>query len=145
MQDKKVFCIPRNIDEDKGKGTNYLMKKGAILVTEPEDILDALKINVRNHNKSISLNNDFLVTDKKEKLNTSKSKGNSKKKNDNKEQKEIDEEYIDVFNLIPYYPVTIEYLSQKSKLKISELNQKLLMLELEGVIKNMPGNNFVRV
>ena len=39
-QDKKVFCLPRNIGENKGVGTNELIKKGAILVTSPDEILE---------------------------------------------------------------------------------------------------------
>ena len=38
-QNKKVFCLPRNIGETKGMGTNELIKKGAILVTSSNDIL----------------------------------------------------------------------------------------------------------
>lgn len=38
-QNKKVFCLPSNIDSKNGSGTNELIKEGAILVTEPEDIL----------------------------------------------------------------------------------------------------------
>lgn len=38
-QNKKVFCLPSSIDSKNGSGTNELIKEGAILVTEPEDIL----------------------------------------------------------------------------------------------------------
>ena len=57
----------------------------------------------------------------------------------------VDNEYIDIYNLIPYYPVSIEYLARKSDLRISEINQKLTMLELQALIKSLPGNNYVRI
>ena len=50
-----------------------------------------------------------------------------------------------LYNLIPYYPVSIEYLARKSDLRISEINQKLTMLELQALIKSLPGNNYVRI
>lgn len=40
---RKLFCIPHSIEDKAGIGTNRLIKKGAILVTEPKDILDCLK------------------------------------------------------------------------------------------------------
>lgn len=132
-QNKKVFCIPRNIGEPKGTGTNELIKKGAILVTSPNDILRelGLEINVK----------DDKYSDKK--LEDSE---------DLPEELELIDvpqgvsyEYIDIYNLIPYYPVSIEYLARKSNLRISEINQKLTILELEGLIKSLPGNNYVRI
>ena len=57
----------------------------------------------------------------------------------------LGEDYIEIFNLIPYFPVGVEYLAEKTSLKISQINQKLTMLELEGYIKSMPGNNYVRI
>lgn len=130
-QDKKVFCLPRNIDEIKGKGTNDLIKKGAILVTSPDEILEELRINVKNYENSINHKAD-------------KELSNSLEENiDNSES--VDNEYIDIYNLIPYYPVSIEYLARKSDLRISEINQKLTMLELQALIKSLPGNNYVRI
>ena len=43
-------------------------------------------------------------------------------------------------------PIAIfEMNNQISNLKIEELNQKLTMMELEGLIKNLPGNNYARL
>ena len=42
-QGKPVFCIPSNIDRINGIGSNDLIKKGAILITKTEDILDYYK------------------------------------------------------------------------------------------------------
>lgn len=130
-QDKKVFCLPRNIDETNGKGTNELIKKGAILVTSPDEILEELRMNVKNYENSINHKID-------------KELSNSFEENiDNSES--VDNEYVDIYNLIPYYPVSIEYLARKSNLRISEINQKLTMLELQALIKSLPGNNYVRI
>ncbi|MBO5003940.1 MAG: hypothetical protein J6D03_01485 [Clostridia bacterium] len=123
--------MPRNIGESKGVGTNQLIKKGAILVTSPDQILEELRINVKNHENSINHKIDKKLS-------------NSFDENiDNSES--VDNEYIDIYNLIPYYPVSIEYLARKSDLRISEINQKLTMLELQAFIKSLPGNNYVRI
>lgn len=131
-QDKKVFCLPRDIDEVKGRGTNELIKKGAILVTSPDEILEELRIDVKNNENSINYKPD-------------KDKENDSLEENVESSKSVDDEYIHIYNLIPYYPVSIEYLARKSDLRISEINQKLTMLELEGFIKSLPGNNYVRI
>lgn len=51
-QNKKVFCLPSNIDSKNGSGTNELIKEGAILVTEPEDILKRIIIEPENKTES---------------------------------------------------------------------------------------------
>lgn len=51
-QGKPIFCIPSNIDSKNGIGTNRLLKQGAILVTEIEDIL-------QNNFQSDKENNSF--------------------------------------------------------------------------------------
>lgn len=131
-QDKKVFCLPRDIDEVKKRGTNELIKKGAILVTSPDEILEELRIDVKNNENSINYKPD-------------KDKANDSLEENVESLKSVDDEYIDIYNLIPYYPVSVEYLARKSDLRISEINQKLTMLELEGFIKSLPGNNYVRI
>lgn len=132
-QNKKVFCIPRNIGEIKGTGTNELIKKGAILVTSPNDILRelGLDINVKDDKYSNKkLENSKELPEELEEIDVPQA---------------VDNEYIDIYNLIPYYPVSIEYLARKSDLRISEINQKLTILELECLIKSLPGNNYVRI
>ncbi len=42
LQDRKVFALPHEIWNSHGLGTNALIKKGAILVTNTEDILKEL-------------------------------------------------------------------------------------------------------
>lgn len=147
-QDKKVFCLPRNIGDSKGVGTNELIKKGAILVTSPDEILKELKINVKNYGDSI--NQKCRDKDKDKNKSNSKEQNNDKFNNSFEENIDdnsgnVDNEYIDIYNLIPYYPVSIEYLARKSDLRISEINQKLTMLELQALIKSLPGNNYVRI
>lgn len=131
-QDKKVFCLPRDIDEIKGRGTNELIKKGAILVTSPDEILEELRMDVKNSKNSINYKAD-------------NDKANDRLEENVENSRSVDDEYIDIYNLIPYYPVSVEYLARKSDLRISEINQKLTMLELEGFIKSLPGNSYVRI
>ena len=40
---RKVFCIPHRIGDETGVGTNRLIKRGAMLITETQDLLQYLK------------------------------------------------------------------------------------------------------
>lgn len=125
-QNKKVFCIPRDIGVSNGIGSNNLIKNGAILVTKPEEILENLNIKYEE-------NNIILETEK------------TAIQNEKNEEITLEKQYKDIYNLISYTPQNIQQISIKSKRKISDINQKLTILELEGLIKSLPGNNYVRV
>ena len=112
-QEKKVFCIPGNIDLKTSVGTNRLIQAGAKLVVCAEDILAEYGFPV---------------------------------KIDETEQEVIvEDEYADVYNVLTYMPTNINIIAKKCKLDISKVSQKLLMMEIKGYIKSMPGNEYVRL
>lgn len=111
-QNKKIFSIPGNIHLKTSKGTNWLIKEGAKLVTCAEDILTEFNI------KTESIEETEI---------------------------QIEPEYIELYNQITYMPVNINIIAKKCKTNISKISQQLLMMELKGYIKSMPGNEYVRV
>jgi len=117
-QKKKVFCLAHGVEEKEGIGTNRLIKKGAKLVTCPEDILETLKINVNIPKEKIEENNI--------------------------EKTSVPEEYMPVYKYITEDSINIDELCKKTKMDIGSINYILTMLELEGLIKQLPGKNFVR-
>ena len=67
MQDKKVFCIPGRLGEKTGVGTNNLIKKGAYLVTNVNEILKELQEDLYSTNKIERFKENFTkYIDKKE-------------------------------------------------------------------------------
>ena len=111
-QNKKVFCLPSNIDSKNGSGTNELIKEGAILVTEPEDILKRIIIEPENEIES---------------------------------KYEVNDEYKEVYNALSSVPMHINEICKKAKISMSETSQILTMLEIEGVIKSLANNEFIKV
>ena len=117
-QGKKVFCIPHGLEEKEGVGTNRLIKKGAKLVTSPEDILKELKIEkIRQEENTKQIELDLQT---------------------------VPEEYIPVYKFINQKPINIDEICKKTMLDAGKVNYILTMLELEGYIKQLPGKNFVR-
>lgn len=117
-QNREVFAVPGNINSATSAGTNNLIKQGAKIVNNLEDILEefpaAMLQNIDN------------------KVITSKSNRKTATKTGTK-----------VLELIGMQPIHIEELLAESSLKISELNAQLTYLEVGGYIQRLPGNYFV--
>ena len=53
-ENRDVFAIPGNIDQKTAEGTNYLIKQGATVVTEAQDILDCFGLDATLKEESVA-------------------------------------------------------------------------------------------
>lgn len=115
-QGKKVFCIPSSLENSKGITPNKLIKEGAFLVTEVEDIIKEypeLNLN-KQETKIIEI-----------------------------EDEPISNEYKAIYDVLDKENlININEIVKKSKLDIKEVSYKLMMLELEDKVVSLPGNNY---
>lgn len=111
---REVFAVPGNIYSETSAGPNNLIKMGAKLVTESQDILDELNIKSRaNHVKA------------------------RKVIPDSREEAEIIK-VLDKTN-----PVHIDNLAKITRLNISVLNSKLVLMEMKGKVRNLGASQYV--
>ena len=123
-QDREVFAVPGNINSFKSIGTHSLIKQGAKLVENIQDILEELSPLITED----SLNNKIKHEDKPE----------------DKIAKPLSlssEESL-VFEAIGHYPVHIDDLVQKTSMEPGKLSGVLLKLELQGIVHQAPGKFF---
>lgn len=113
---KPVFCIPSSLENIKGKGTNELIKKGARLVTEVKDILDYYT--------------DIKFTKKKEEC--------------SEIYFDIPKDLKDIYKVIDNIPKSINEIVHRTEISISEVNYKIMLLQIEGKIKELPGKRYIR-
>lgn len=126
-QGKKAFCIPSSLLSSKGIGTNRMIKNGeAKMVTEVEDIIKEFP--------GIKAKSDFEF----KRIEYSKNK-NKKIQVTNFE---IEEENIEIYNCLSKDPTSIEEIAQILDKPIKEISYKLTLLELQGVIEELPGKKF---
>lgn len=118
-QEKLVFAFPGKLDSKVGIGVNNLIKKGAILTTEIDDILKrypqfANKLRIECNRKTI--------------------KSEKTKK-----------EYQELYNLIEKGINDIDSILEKSQLDIKAVLTKLTNMEIEGLIKqNINGKYLIK-
>ncbi len=117
QQGKSIFCIPSNLGETTGVGTGRLIQEGASLVLTPDDILIKLGLQL-DATKETILENIKV---------------------------EVDEQYRTVYELLGKMPMNINEIAKKSKKNVIEINTTLTMLELEGLVKQVGMNEFVKI
>ncbi len=63
---------------------------------------------------------------------------------ENNEQTPIDEEYKEIYNLIGEMPISTNEISKLTKRPIEKVIEITTMLELQGLIKSIPGNKYIK-
>ena len=120
QNNKPVFCVPSSLENIKGKLTNEFIQKGAKLVRNAEDIIKEMnKVNPRIKKKKKEIKTKNLYFD-------------------------IPLELLNVYKEITDIPKDLNQIARKTKLSISEVNYKTMMLQLEDKIIELPGQRFVR-
>ncbi len=119
-QCREVFALPGNITSEESRGTNSLIKQGAKLVTDVEDIIEELKD---------ALPEEFLNIKGQAEL------GNMV----------LSERENTVFASLNNEPMHIDEVTTRTKLASGVLAAVLISLEMKGFIKQFPGKMFVKI
>jgi len=114
-QNKDVFVLPSNIDNDTALGSNQLIQDGARVALNAEDVLSQIK---ENYIPSLF--------------------------NDSKPMLLLSDEQERVYPYITCQPVHLDELVKRSGLNISSLMNITLSLELKRAIRQLPGQYYVR-
>lgn len=123
-QGKEVFAVPGSIFSSNSKGAHHLIQQGAKLVMNVDDILNELDESLF-HKCSHRCSNELLKY--KDKI--------------------IDGLAIEenlVYDCISFDPSHIDVLSSKIHYPINKLQGILTLLELKGLIQQLPGKRFIR-
>jgi len=114
-QGRDVFALPGNINSPFSQGTNQLLKEGAKLVTSAEDILEELNLACRNHTPQTQ-----------------------------PQAIQLDFFETQIYNALEDGEKQLEELVRITGLDAGRISAMLTMLEIKGIIKQLPGKIFVR-
>ena len=131
-QGREVFAIPGNITSKQSWGPNLLIRQGARLVQEPSDVLCDLPLEVRQNLQSRSRQRLLPAMSEAEFVHP------------------MEKLRAKVIQVLPYdAPLSldemIQKLNQNEMVSTSELIAILFDLELEGIIRQVPGKAYLRV
>lgn len=116
-QGREVFAVPGKIDSVYSKGTHKLIQDGAKLVTNWKDIASELIHEI-----------DWEIQGKTEEKPKADLKGDEEK----------------IYTLLSTEPKQIEEIIKESQTSSSKVLSVLLSLELNGLVKQLPGKFFVK-
>ncbi len=133
-QGREVFSVPGKADSFTSKGTHQLLKEGAKLVESADDIIEELEPILQDKIKELRAShiekNEIPVCRQAGKENFLTPK--------------LTEEERKIYNLLSSEPIHLDGLLEQSQLLVSKASSILTILELKGLVKQLPGKTFVR-
>jgi DNA processing protein len=116
---REVFAVPGSIHSFKSTGCHLLIKQGASLIENSDDVLDELGLNYEFASRKDTFEEEELLPPM------------------GQPEKEI-------YDLIGDYPIHIDQIARQGNLEPSEASSILMRMELKGLIRQLPGKMFVR-
>jgi len=122
-QNREVFAIPSSINNPQGKGCHWLIKQGAKLVEEYNDIIEDLNLPIKSGlHLNLSTQKENIPQHSKEKKNQSEGLFNEP-----------------LLDSVGYEITPIDAVVSRSKLPIDVVLTQLTILELKGLVSAVPG------
>ena len=120
-QGKEVFAVPGSIHSLQSRGCHALIKQGAKLVENLQDVLDEIEPLVERRSAVTS------------------------SADDNESEEEEDSEEDSLLQRMGYDPVGLDALVARTGIPASHLQARLLELELDSLVARLPGGLFQRI
>jgi DNA processing protein len=117
---REVFAIPGSIHSPLSRGCHQLLREGAKLVEEAQDVLSELRIPLAKEEVTTPIAQPPRALG-------------------------LDKEYEMLLDALGFAPATIDVLVARTNLRAESVASMLLILELEGRVAALPGGRYGRI
>lgn len=115
-QGRDIYALPGPVNSGLSEGCNQLIRQGAGILLSPEILLEEIGIHVVPGNK-----------------------------NSDKNKKMLESPENMVYSCVGLYPKSISQLLEETRLESEELLQRLVSLELQGFIREISKNYYIKI
>ena len=152
-QGREVFAVPGEIFSELSTGTHRLINNGAKLINTVDDLLNELPPYVLNQIQSESLTASAPDTEPSQEPSVEKSGTKSETVQppvevpqpvQNTPPPDLTPDERTVFDAIETPSSHIDNIVRTTQLPIGQVSSVLLMLELKGIIQQLPGKQFTK-
>jgi DNA processing protein len=128
---REVMAVPGKVDSSLSKGAHQLIKQGAKLIESVEDVMEALGYIGEQLESHVSAS----ATKAAEKV---------EKSLFDVSQLKLSSDEMVIYDSLDKEPIHIEQIIADTSLSAGSVNASLISLRLKGLIKQLPGNMFVK-
>jgi DNA processing protein len=126
-QGREVFSVPGHADSFVSKGTNQLLREGAKLVENADDIIEELEPILKSKISELKIDRSDSAQIKQMPINP-----------------ELTSEETKIYSLLSSDSLDFDDIIAKSHLSVTAVSSVLMMLQLKKLIRQLPGEQFVR-
>ncbi len=130
-QGREVFSVPGQADSFVSKGTNQLLREGAKLVENADDIIEELEPILKSKINEFKINHFEPVKKRQMPIMP--------------ELPELTDEEAKLYSLLSSSSLDFDDIIVKSRLSVSAASSILMMLQLKKLVKQSPGKIFEKV
>ena len=128
-QNREVFAVPGNISSKNSFGTNYLIKSGAKLAQQWQDVVLELPAEISGKIMPPKIDGKTDISSPQQELIPA----------------DLTEAEKKIYTLLsPDEPIHIDILVEASALSVSEVSNALLGLDLRDIIRELHGKNYIK-
>jgi DNA processing protein len=122
-QGREVFAVPGSVNAGTSRGTHALIKEGATLVEQAQDVIDVITPQLEPAMRS--------------RLSAAPSPHASGENFGNHERL--------VYDALSHEPLTVDHLLERTRLPVPSVMASLLSLELQRRVRQLPGQRYLRM
>lgn len=131
-QGREVFAVPGNIHKAQSRGPHALIKAGATLVESADDVIEAL------NNRALPFENETARR-------TARSRKEKERAGPPLPRADLSLDENRVWLQLDAEPLHVDELAGRAQMGAAEANGTLVLLELKGFARRLPGGMFAKI